>query len=58
MSRRVDSRHRLRRRKKTIVNEWPELPWAPWAETGEALHLWTQVAGKYRLSRTPWLNRV
>ena len=38
------------------MNDWPELPWAPWAETAGALHLWTQVAGKYRLSRTPWLN--
>ena len=38
------------------MNDWPPLPYAPWAETCEALHLWTQVVGKYRLSRAPWLN--
>jgi Family of unknown function (DUF5996) len=35
---------------------WPELPYAAWRETCETLHLWTQVVGKVRLARTPWLN--
>ncbi|HYW62183.1 MAG TPA: DUF5996 family protein [Bradyrhizobium sp.] len=35
---------------------WPELPYAPWRDTCETLQLWTQIVGKIRLSRTPWLN--
>jgi hypothetical protein len=35
---------------------WPELPTAAWRETCETLQLWTQIAGKIRLARTPWLN--
>jgi hypothetical protein len=35
---------------------WPELPYAEWAETCMALHLWSQIVGKYRLARTPWIN--
>jgi hypothetical protein len=35
---------------------WPELPTASWRDTYETLHLWTQVIGKIRLARTPWLN--
>lgn len=35
---------------------WPALPYAEWGETCRALHLWTQVVGKVRLARTPWLN--
>jgi hypothetical protein len=35
---------------------WPELPVAAWRETYATLHLWTQIVGKIRLARTPWLN--
>src|SRR5581483_7057437 len=35
---------------------WPEIPFEPWRETCAALHLYTQVVGKYRLARTPWVN--
>ena len=35
---------------------WPELPTAGWRETYETLHLWTQIIGKIRLARSPWLN--
>jgi len=35
---------------------WPDIPYAPWRETCTALHLYTQIVGKYRLSRTPWVN--
>ncbi|MEM8848600.1 MAG: DUF5996 family protein [Pseudomonadota bacterium] len=33
---------------------WPILSFAAWAETGAALHLMLQMAGKYRLAQTPW----
>jgi hypothetical protein len=32
------------------------LPYADWADTCAALHLWTQVVGKYRLAHAPWVN--
>jgi uncharacterized protein DUF5996 len=35
---------------------WPELPTAQWRDTCATLHLFTQVAGKIRLARSPWLN--
>jgi hypothetical protein len=35
---------------------WPELPTAAWRDTYDTLHLWTQIVGKIRLARTPWLN--
>src|SRR3954451_7497495 len=35
---------------------WPELPFSAWRETCATLHLWTQIVGKIRLTRTPWLN--
>src|SRR6267378_2389128 len=35
---------------------WPELPTAAWRETYATLHLWTQIIGKIRLVRAPWLN--
>jgi hypothetical protein len=35
---------------------WPELPTAAWRDTYATLHLWTQVIGKVRLVRSPWLN--
>ncbi|GFE66358.1 DUF5996 family protein [Litoreibacter roseus] len=40
----------------TSPEPWPDIPYAPWAETAVALHLWTQIMGKYRLAHTPWLN--
>ena len=35
---------------------WPDIPYEPWRETCSALHLYTQIVGKYRLARTPWVN--
>src|SRR5258708_23744977 len=35
---------------------WPELPLAAWRETYDTLHLWTQIVGKIRFARSPWLN--
>ena len=36
--------------------DWPALPYATWKDTCATLQLWTQVVGKVRLARTPWLN--
>jgi hypothetical protein len=35
---------------------WPELPTAEWRDSYDTLHLWTQIVGKIRLVRSPWLN--
>jgi hypothetical protein len=35
---------------------WPELDWPAWRETAQHLQLMTQIAGKIRLAKTPWLN--
>ena len=37
-------------------NGWPSLPYEAWVETCTALHLWTQIVGKYRFAHTPWVN--
>ena len=36
--------------------EWPAIPFEPWRDTCAALHLYTQIVGKYRLAHTPWVN--
>lgn len=38
------------------TDRWPALPYAQWKDTAETLQLWTQIAGKIRLAKTPWLN--
>ena len=38
------------------TKSWPELSTAAWRETYATLHLWTQIVGKIRLARAPWLN--
>jgi hypothetical protein len=38
------------------IEAWPELPWSEWASTCEALHRWTQIAGKAKLALTPMVN--
>src|SRR5688572_3674631 len=35
---------------------WPELPYSAWKHTIATLQLWTQIVGKIRLAKTPWLN--
>ncbi|MEJ2383952.1 MAG: DUF5996 family protein, partial [Xanthomonadales bacterium] len=35
---------------------WPALPYADWADTVATLHRWTQIVGKIRTARTPWVN--
>lgn len=39
-----------------VSDKWPRLDYLSWRETCSALHLYLQVAGKYRLAHTPWLN--
>jgi hypothetical protein len=39
-----------------MTASWPDIGYKAWRETCAALHLYTQVAGKYRLARTPWVN--
>ena len=39
-----------------MATPWPEIPFAAWRETCDALHLQAQVIGKYRLAHTPWQN--
>jgi hypothetical protein len=39
-----------------VQEAWPELPYAAWRDSCETLHLMTQIVGKIRLARTPWLN--
>jgi hypothetical protein len=38
------------------ADAWPDLPLAAWQDTFATLHLWTQIIGKIRLIKTPWLN--
>src|SRR3954462_8947233 len=35
---------------------WPALPLDEWKETYATLHRWSQIVGKVRLARTPWVN--
>jgi hypothetical protein len=39
-----------------MTTVWPELSFTSWRDTCAALHLYTQIIGKYRLARTPWIN--
>ena len=35
---------------------WPSLPLEAWSDTYATLHMWTQIAGKIRLTQSPWVN--
>src|SRR5258706_14844553 len=35
---------------------WPSLPLESWRDTFATLHMWTQIAGKIRLTQSPWVN--
>ncbi|MEO6187493.1 MAG: DUF5996 family protein [Ginsengibacter sp.] len=37
-------------------NGWPELNFEAFKDTLETVHLWTQIVGKIRLRKTPWIN--
>lgn len=38
------------------IEGWPELPYEPFAETRDTLHMRTQVVGKIQLALCPYLN--
>jgi hypothetical protein len=35
---------------------WPELSFEEAKETYQTIHLWTQIAGKVKLTQLPWIN--
>jgi hypothetical protein len=35
---------------------WPELSFEKGNETYQTIHLWTQIAGKIKLAKMPWIN--
>ena len=39
-----------------MSDAWPALPYAQWSDTCETLHMWTQVVGKIRMTKTPPVN--
>jgi hypothetical protein len=39
-----------------VREAWPPLPLEEWRDTYATLHLWTQIAGKIRLTQSAWLN--
>ncbi|MFY0255960.1 DUF5996 family protein [Chitinophaga sp. 30R24] len=40
----------------TKKEPWPVLNFNDWKDTLATVHLWTQIVGKVRLRRMPWLN--
>ena len=40
----------------STADVWPALPLEAWADTYATLHMWVQIAGKVRLTQTPWIN--
>jgi hypothetical protein len=46
----------MRPRQYSPANLWPSLPYPAWKDTCATPHLWTQIVGKIRLAKTPWLN--
>jgi hypothetical protein len=38
------------------IEQWPSLSFPEWKDTCATLHMWTQIVGKIRLVRTPWVN--
>jgi len=38
------------------LEAWPALPLEAWRDTCGTLHMWTQIVGKVRLTKTPWMN--
>jgi hypothetical protein len=41
---------------RTVEEEWPALPLGEWESTYQTLHMWTQIAGKIRLTLAPLQN--
>lgn len=41
-----------------VATDWPALPYDEWKATLYALHRWTQIVGKIRLTHTPAVNHT
>ncbi|MBT8195869.1 MAG: hypothetical protein HKO56_08355 [Bacteroidia bacterium] len=39
-----------------MSNSWPKLDYNKYKDTAALVHLWTQIVGKIRLRKMPWLN--
>ena len=39
-----------------MPHHWPQLAWSDWSDTGETLHMWTQVVGKIRMAKSHPIN--
>lgn len=39
-----------------MKSEWPKLEYSEWKDTYETLHRWTQIVGKTRMCKSPWIN--
>ena len=35
---------------------WPDIPYTEWADSCATLQLWTQIVGKIRMTKMPWVN--
>src|SRR5262245_51079267 len=46
----------FRRNIMTDERFWPALPLEEWQDTHATLHMWTQIVGKIRLTKTPLIN--
>jgi Family of unknown function (DUF5996) len=40
----------------SLKSVWPAVPLEAWRDTAQTVHLWTQIVGKIRMARTPWIN--
>jgi Family of unknown function (DUF5996) len=40
----------------SVNANWPHLDFEAYRDTAATVHLWTQIIGKIRLKKTPWLN--
>ncbi len=38
------------------MTSWPDIPYPRWQATGNSLHMFSQIVGKFRLAHSPWLN--
>jgi len=39
-----------------VIQAWPPLKYDDWADTAETLHMWLQIAGKIRMTKSPPVN--
>ncbi|TFV99501.1 hypothetical protein E4K72_16330 [Oxalobacteraceae bacterium OM1] len=52
----MSAQHTSSPRSVSRPDDWPALDYAEWKDTYATLHMWTQIVGKIRLARTPWVN--